>query len=137
MAPTRNVRESASSLAVAPSPTMRTTSASIEAIARSTFAAAIPARTTSGPGARFAPSELVPRERFDDLDAALRSTAVRVAVGIEERHEAFGRLDGRVVFVLPDCGNHFAFADDELGLGQCRRHQDVGQQTEHRLEIFR
>ena len=62
--------------------------------------------------------------------------AVRMPARVQQRHQRLGRADRRVVLVLPDRRDHLALARRDLSSsGQRRRHEDVAEQREHRLEI--
>ncbi len=80
--------------------------------------------------------QIVTRQPLDNRHRSLRRPAVRMAVGIQERHQRFGRAHGGAVLVLADRRDHFAFPRFDLVLRQRRRHDDVAEQREHGVEIL-
>ena len=76
------------------------------------------------------------RELFNRVNRPLRLAAVRMTVGVEEGHQCLGRSDGRVVVILADRRDDLALSDRDLLLRQRRRHDDVAEEREDRLEIL-
>ena len=81
------------------------------------------------------PQQFLSRQALDELDRAFRPPSVRVLVGIEQRHQRFVRADRGVVPVLANRGDDFALPRRNLGVGQRRRREDVGDERQHRLEV--
>ena len=81
--------------------------------------------------------QTIARERFNDLHAAFRASAVRMLLPVEHPHQRFRGPHRRAVVVLPDRGNDFAASRRELGLRHARRHHHVPEELEHAVEIFR
>ena len=79
--------------------------------------------------------QLIARQAVDRRDRSLGAAPVRMAARIEKHHQRLGRANGGIVFVLPDRGHDFALARHELIVRRRRRHQDVADPRQHRLEI--
>ena len=82
------------------------------------------------------PDQLLACELFDDVNQSFRPAAVGMAIRVEGRHERFCRADRGVVVVLPDRGDHFAFADCNLLLRQRRETSRFAHEREDRLEVL-